>query len=73
MVVSKISASALNFITVPLSSTPAVPISWTSVTGIPLSKDCWYILPSLVTVAVKISDKAFTTETPTPWSPPDTL
>jgi hypothetical protein len=42
-------------------------------TGLPRSNDSACSLPSLRTVAVKEQLKAFTTETPTPCSPPDTL
>ena len=33
----------------------------------------YYVLPSLLISKIKFSDKAFTTDTPTPCNPPETL
>ena len=41
--------------------------------GSPLEYDCWNIFPSLLTVTSRCDDKALTHDTPTPWSPPETL
>ena len=38
----------------------------------PLSNDCVCSCPSRHTVTRSAEDSAFTTETPTPWSPPET-
>ena len=50
-----------------------VPISARSSSGLPIVKDCVYSLPPVFTSTLSRVDSAFTTETPTPCRPPDTL
>ena len=61
----------MNEIVVPVSSVS--PMISTSVCGTPRAKVWRWIFPSRCTSAMSHSDSAFTTETPTPWSPPETL
>ena len=69
--VSKTSASGRKVIVVPVSS---VASPWAiGPVGAPRSKDCVQTNPSRRTSTSSRSDSALTTETPTPWSPPDTL
>ena len=49
------------------------PIIFNSLLTIPFSNSILYILPSLLISKIKFSDRALTTETPTPCKPPDTL
>mmetsp|Transcript_3582 Transcript_3582/g.22487 ORF Transcript_3582/g.22487 Transcript_3582/m.22487 type:complete len:278 (+) Transcript_3582:1419-2252(+) len=61
----------------------SVPVRWAcsfgrdktcrSVTGLPFSYLCLCIIPSLQTTTSNASESAFTTDRPTPCSPPDTL
>ncbi len=44
-----------------------------SALGAPRSYDCDHSCPSRQTVRSSVSESALTTETPTPWSPPETL
>ena len=58
---------------VPDSSFADTPIAVRSVVGSPRANSCRYTLPSRRTSAMSHSDSAFTTETPTPCSPPGDL
>jgi hypothetical protein len=58
---------------VPDSSFLETPIVSMSPVGSPRANSCLYTLPSRRTSATSHSERAFTTETPTPWRPPDTL
>ena len=49
------------------------PIILRGVLTAPFSKNILWILPSLLIINSNFSDNAFTTETPTPCKPPDTL
>jgi len=42
-------------------------------TGTPSRYSCWYSLPSRWIVRCSVSERALTTDTPTPWRPPETL
>ena len=44
-----------------------------SALGAPRSYDCVHSWPSRHTVSLSSSESALTTDTPTPWRPPDTL
>ena len=67
----KIVGSGLNLTSVPVESDS--PMMCNSSLGFPFS-NCWkYFLPLRLTVTSKCSDKAFTTEAPTPCNPPETL
>ena len=68
---SKISWSGMKMIVVPVSFVG--PAALRSVVGSPRAKSWRQIFPSRLTSTVSHSDSAFTTDTPTPWSPPDTL
>src|SRR6267143_3561514 len=80
-----ISLSGANRVTVPVTfdgsrhGTTGGSGSWgfvivrTAVVGFPRSYDCVKILPSRWTSTVMLDASAFTTDTPTPWSPPVTL
>ena len=56
---------------VPVKS--VLPVTLSFPLGAPSLYSCWCIFPPLCIVRFKSSDKAFTTETPTPCKPPDTL
>ena len=58
---------------VPDSSFPDTPIVCMSVVGSPRANSCRYTFPSRRTSATSHSESAFTTETPTPCRPPETL
>ena len=66
-----------NVILVPVNSLLLIvsefPIVLNSLVTKPFSNSILYILPSLLISKIKFSDKALTTETPTPCKPPDTL
>ena len=49
------------------------PIFSTPVVVFPKLYDCFELFPSLLTITVQSFERAFTTDTPTPCSPPDTL
>ncbi len=68
---SKISGSGANVILVPVWSVK--PAALMSASGTPRAKSWRYTFPSRSTVASSRSDSAFTTDTPTPWRPPETL
>ncbi len=70
-VVSNISASGLKVTFVPLPS--AGPTISSGATGLPLRKLCLNRVPSRTTSTSSHSESAFTTLTPTPWRPPETL
>ena len=74
MVSLKISPSALKRTVVPFWR-PSVtgPLFKSSVTALPRSNRWVYSTPSLTTSTSSHSDRAFTTEAPTPWRPLDTL
>ena len=63
--------SGLNVTSVPVLV--VVPSVLTGYDALPLWYSCIHIFPSLKTFAVKLSERAFTTETPTPCNPPETL
>ena len=73
----KISVVGKNVIFVPVKNLSLtfleVPIIFNSFVTIPLLNSKLYIFPSLLISKIKFSDKAFTTDTPTPCKPPDTL
>ena len=72
MVVSvKISGSGQKVVLVPVPF--ALPISWSLVAVLPWSKSMAYSLPSRLTHTSTRVESAFTTDTPTPCRPPDTL
>ena len=71
---SKISRSGRNVIVVPVSFLLSVlPAAIRSVVGSPRANSWRVIFPSRRTSTLSHSDSAFTTETPTPCSPPETL
>ena len=70
-VVSKMSASGLNVTVVPRSVVASPRVS--SVVGSPRAKLCVQTKPSWRTSTVSHSERALTTETPTPCRPPETL
>ena len=70
---SKYVGLGLNFIEVPVFLNPTSPTSLRSLALSPLLKDISYSFESLLTVTSSLSDKAFTTETPTPCKPPEKL
>ena len=51
----------------------AFPRSFSSVSLSPRAYRWWYFLPSRVISTSNHSERAFTTLTPTPWRPPETL
>ena len=67
----KISFEGRKFITVPLFFD--FPINLRGLTESPFLNSIKYFFPSLSIVSFNFSDKALTTETPTPCSPPETL
>ena len=67
----KILSSGQNSILVPLFLPFLMATSGSC--GMPSLKNCSYTLPSLVTVRVRSLESAFTTDTPTPCRPPETL
>ena len=67
----KIDKSGLKVICVPVSSQS--PVTLSGETGTPFSKVCSWIFPSRWMVTFIHSETAFTADTPTPCSPPDTL
>ena len=73
----KISVVGKNVIFVPVKYLSLTfleaPIIFNSFVTIPLLNSKLYIFPSLLISNIKFSDKAFTTDTPTPCKPPDTL
>ena len=50
-----------------------LPVTFNALLTIPFSNSILCILPSLLISKTKFSDKAFTTDTPTPCNPPETL
>ncbi len=68
---SKISVSGLKLIVVPVSFVG--PIAFIFAVGSPRANSWRQIFPSRCTSATSHSESAFTTETPTPCSPPETL
>ncbi len=70
---SKISASGKNEIVVPVSPFSTSPTTARSALGTPRVNSCRYSLPPRRTSATSHSERAFTTETPTPCNPPETL
>ena len=66
-------ASALNVTFEPVSRASQSPNISRSLATIPRSNLSSYICPLRLTRTSSHSDKALTTEAPTPWSPPDTL
>ncbi len=70
-VTEKISGSGQNVIFVPVFFD--VPVEAIGATGTPRAYACCQTLPSRRISASSRSERAFTTETPTPWSPPETL
>jgi len=68
---SKISGSGRKCCCVPVSVVS--PITFRGVTSIPRSHLIWCTWPSLLTVVSRYSERAFTTDSPTPCRPPDTL
>jgi hypothetical protein len=68
---SKTSASGRNEMVVPVPF--ASPTTLISPCGTPRANSCRYTLPSRLTSATSHSESAFTTETPTPCNPPETL
>ena len=68
---SKISRSGLNVIVVPVFA--AFPTFFSVSAVFPRAKAIRHACPSRRTSARSHSDSAFTTDTPTPCSPPDTL
>src|SRR5699024_3325420 len=70
-VISNTLGSGLKCIIVPVLL--LLPTSPNSDTGSPLVNSCIYSLSFLLTFTFNHSDRAFTTETPTPCNPPDTL
>ena len=52
---------------------PTSPTSANSLALSPLLKVILYSFESLLTLTSSSSDKALTTDTPTPWSPPEKL
>jgi hypothetical protein len=67
----KISLSGLKVMRVPVLRDFPVILRGEDVS--PRTKPIWYTDPSRRISAVNASDRAFTTETPTPWRPPETL
>ena len=67
----KIVLSGLKVTIVPVLSVS--PIIWISPCGLPILYSWTYILPSRCISARKSLESAFTHDTPTPWSPPETL
>ena len=67
----KISVSGLKVIFVPFLRD--FPVTFSGDTVSPRTKSIWCTDPSRRISAVSVSERAFTTETPTPCSPPDTL
>ena len=60
-----------NFISVPLSLD--LPITFKGFKASPFLNSIKYFLPSLLIINSNFSDRAFTTDTPTPCKPPETL
>ena len=71
MVCVKMEVSGKKVTIVPLPS--ASPIIFAGYKGFPFEYSCSQIFQSKYTVALKCSERAFTTETPTPCYTPDTL
>ena len=67
----KISVSGLKVTVVPVPF--AFPTTLSFLTVSPRSNAMWWRLPSRSTQTSSFSESAFTTDTPTPCSPPDTL
>ncbi len=70
--VSNISVSARKMVRVPFRW-PCGPIRSTFVIGLPRSYSCAQIPPSRALSTRSQEDSALTTDTPTPWRPPETL
>ncbi len=64
-------ASARKAMVVPVPF--VLPIAFTLSFGFPILNSCSQILPSRWMVATTSVESALTTDTPTPWRPPDTL
>ena len=73
LISSKYSGLGLKVIEVPVFLKPTSPIFLSSLTLLPLLKSIWNSCESLFTLTSNASDRAFTTETPTPCSPPEKL
>ena len=71
-VVSNISASAWKMVLVPLRW-PCGPTLSTLVMGLPRSYSCDQTPPSRAVSTRSQEERALTTDTPTPWRPPETL
>jgi len=71
-VLVKISGDGRNVISVPVRS-PASPVTFSGSTGSPRRNSISCTLPSRQMRSLSHSDSAFTTETPTPCRPPETL
>ena len=69
---SNISASAWKIVRVPVA-VPCGPILSTLVIGLPRSYSCAQTPPSRAVSTRSHEDRALTTDTPTPWRPPETL
>jgi hypothetical protein len=67
----KISASGLKVTLVP--RLVDLPSSFSDEAGSPRRNDMWWILSSRQISTSSHSESAFTTDAPTPWSPPETL
>ena len=70
--VSNTAGSGLNMVMVPRRS-PCGPTLLTGVVGVPREYSWAQTKPSRDDSTRRNSDRAFTTLTPTPWRPPDTL
>ncbi len=71
---SKIVASGQNVTVVPVRSRGAGPVALSFfLISPPSANSAMWCLPSRSMSRTSFVDRAFTTETPTPWSPPETL
>ena len=66
---TKISGSGQNVMIVPVLRV-ALPLV-SLVVALPRTKVCVHEAPSRITWTTSFSERAFTTDTPTPWSPPE--
>ncbi len=72
--VSKTLPSGQKVTVVPVRPRGASPTTSSLLVGTPpLAKVIWWCLPSRSTSTMSLVDRAFTTDTPTPCRPPDTL
>ncbi len=68
---SKKTGSGQKRTVVPVLRCPTVPTTLRFETFLPSAKAMWCSLPSRLTQTSRRFDRALTTETPTPWRPPE--